>query len=227
MLDAATHLQEEITFGRTASVVVLADARDEPRLTASLSADQKAPYQVVSAGEALLGCDLVVVPCDRLAGAALDLALQQKAERAARYLVVVYGHGSARAVRKATERGVEGLVEACEADAALAATITAVLAGQTVVPRQLGAAREGRSLSFREKQILALVLRGYTNKQIGARLFLAESTVKSHLSSSFSKLGVQSRSAAVEQILDPHETLGVEIRRVVEQLETLPVTLAG
>ena len=43
---------------------------------------------------------------------------------------------------------------------------------------------------------------GFTNSEIGARMFLAESTVKSHLSSSYSKLGVRSRSEAVSLLLD-------------------------
>lgn len=227
MLDVAAQPREETSLGQMPRVVVLADAADDGGLAAALCVDRRAPYLTVGSEGAPPQCDVLVVRCERLAGAALDLALQQKAEHGARYLVVVYGHGSARAARRATDRGVGGLVEAHEADAALAATITAVLAGQTVVPSQRGAVGLGRSLSFREKQILALVLRGYTNKQIGARLYLAESTVKSHLSSSFSKLGVHSRSEAIEQILDPHETLGIEVRRVIEQFDDLPVTLAG
>ena len=44
---------------------------------------------------------------------------------------------------------------------------------------------------------------GLTNAQIAGKLFLAESTVKSHLSSSFTKLGVSSRYEAATLILDP------------------------
>jgi DNA-binding NarL/FixJ family response regulator len=49
---------------------------------------------------------------------------------------------------------------------------------------------------------------GCTNSQIGARLFLAESTVKSHLSSAYTKLGVRSRGEAVSLLLEPNGPRG-------------------
>jgi hypothetical protein len=55
---------------------------------------------------------------------------------------------------------------------------------------------------------------GYMNCQIAERLFLAESTVKSHLSSAFAKLGVRSRNEAVSLILDPNRGLGTGILTV-------------
>ena len=59
------------------------------------------------------------------------------------------------------------------------------------------------ALSAREKQVLALVVMGYMNCEIAERLFLAQSTVKSHLGSAYAKLGVRSRHEAAELILDP------------------------
>jgi DNA-binding NarL/FixJ family response regulator len=87
----------------------------------------------------------------------------------------------------------------------------AVIAGQICVPREYAAQIEPPSLSTREKQILGLVAMGYMNSEIAQRLFLAESTVKSHLSSAFSKLGVRSRNEAVRLILDPEGGLGLGI----------------
>ena len=52
------------------------------------------------------------------------------------------------------------------------------------------------SLTAQESQILALITEGLTNKQIGERLFLAEKTVKNHVTSVLSKLGVQRRTQA-------------------------------
>ncbi len=53
-----------------------------------------------------------------------------------------------------------------------------------------------RTLSVREREVLALIADGLSNRQIGARLSLAEKTVKNYVSSVLSKLGLQSRTQA-------------------------------
>ncbi|MEU6144569.1 response regulator transcription factor [Streptomyces sp. NPDC047081] len=51
-------------------------------------------------------------------------------------------------------------------------------------------------LTDREREILALIGEGLTNRQIGRRLFLAEKTVKNHISRLLAKLGVERRIQA-------------------------------
>ena len=51
-------------------------------------------------------------------------------------------------------------------------------------------------LTARERQVLALVAEGATNRQIGAALFMAEKTASVHVSRILSKLGVKSRTQA-------------------------------
>jgi DNA-binding CsgD family transcriptional regulator/tetratricopeptide (TPR) repeat protein len=51
------------------------------------------------------------------------------------------------------------------------------------------------TLSIREREIADLVASGMTNRQIAARLFLSEKTIESHLSKTFTKLGIASRAA--------------------------------
>ncbi|MEU6173745.1 response regulator transcription factor [Streptantibioticus parmotrematis] len=51
-------------------------------------------------------------------------------------------------------------------------------------------------LSPREREILALIGEGLTNRQIGERLFLSEKTVKNHISRLLAKLGVERRVQA-------------------------------
>src|SRR5471030_325761 len=64
------------------------------------------------------------------------------------------------------------------------------------------AARLAESLSFealteREAQVLALVVRGEPNKTIGRQLDISIGTVKSHIKSTYGKLGVTSRTQAI------------------------------
>ena len=51
-------------------------------------------------------------------------------------------------------------------------------------------------LTTQERRILELIGEGLTNRQIGERIFLAEKTVKNHVSSLLSKLGLQRRTQA-------------------------------
>jgi DNA-binding NarL/FixJ family response regulator len=51
-------------------------------------------------------------------------------------------------------------------------------------------------LTARERQVLALVAEGATNRQIGAALFMAEKTASVHVSRILAKLGVRSRTQA-------------------------------
>jgi DNA-binding CsgD family transcriptional regulator len=59
-----------------------------------------------------------------------------------------------------------------------------------------GTADDPFGLTARERQVLALVAEGATNRQIGAALFMAEKTASVHVSRILSKLGVSSRTQA-------------------------------
>jgi DNA-binding NarL/FixJ family response regulator len=125
-------------------------------------------------------------------------------------VVVVCASIQRREVRAALTAGAAGVVVYEELDESLGACLRAVSAGQACVPRGHWREIEPPVLSIREKQVLSLVVLGYMNRQIAERLFLAESTVKSHLSSAFGKLGVRSRSEAADLISGREAALGVQ-----------------
>ena len=113
----------------------------------------------------------------------------------------------------AIEAGAAGFVlKDCSAEELIAA-VRAVAGGgawfdPAVAPRLLShyrrmvapAAREAARLELltdREHEVLRLMARGATNAEIAASLLVAEATVKSHVGSIFTKLGVRDRAAAI------------------------------
>jgi DNA-binding CsgD family transcriptional regulator len=59
---------------------------------------------------------------------------------------------------------------------------------------------ESAELTAREREILAWVAQGKTNREIAELLWLAPSTVRKHLENVYAKLGVRTRTAAVAQV---------------------------
>jgi DNA-binding NarL/FixJ family response regulator len=62
-------------------------------------------------------------------------------------------------------------------------------------------APSGEELSERELEVLCLMAKGAANKEISAELNIAQSTVKTHITNIFQKLGVNDRTEAVTQAL--------------------------
>jgi DNA-binding NarL/FixJ family response regulator len=58
------------------------------------------------------------------------------------------------------------------------------------------------ALSAREREVLALVAKGTSNREIARELFISEATVKTHLTHLYTKLGVKDRAAAVAVAYD-------------------------
>ncbi len=124
-------------------------------------------------------------------------------------IVVVSPPATGTGVRRVLDAGAAAVVFEPEIETTLAITIMAVASGQSVVPRKLRASVERPAFSHRERQVLALVSRGLTNSEIAERLLLAQSTVKSHLSSAFTKLGIRSRKEVTALLLDPEQAQSV------------------
>ena len=73
--------------------------------------------------------------------------------------------------------------------------------GATGFDDELGR-QNGSGLSAREREVMSLIAGGDTNGEIATHLFLAEKTVKNHVRSIYSKLGVDSRTAAIAHWLE-------------------------
>jgi DNA-binding NarL/FixJ family response regulator len=145
------------------------------------------------------------------------VAIKHDGVRAARAafpdaLVIAILEDAARhRVRTALVEGADGVVVLDEVQQVLAATVEAARVGQLAVPKAVRTAMGRPVLSTREKQILGMVVLGFSNAEIAKKLVLSESTIKSHLSSAFHKLGVRSRTEAAEMILDSNSGIGTGI----------------
>jgi DNA-binding NarL/FixJ family response regulator len=153
-------------------------------------------------------CAIVVCACD--VSEPGELASLRRLRRLTRNanIVVVSPSTHASGVRRALDAGADGLVFESELETSLSPAMAAVAAGQTTVPRPVCRGLHKPAFSHRERQVLGYVAAGLTNSEIASSLFLSESTIKSHLSSAFAKLGVRSRKEAAMLVLDPDGGLG-------------------
>jgi DNA-binding NarL/FixJ family response regulator len=157
----------------------------------------------------LAGCPLevIVLAADlhRPSGLTALRALRRHAPAAR---VVVIGRDTkSTSTRQMLNAGADAFVPEKDAAEALAPAVRSVVAGLVCVPRATRRLVAKPAFSHRERQVLDLLVAGMTNAQIAERLYLSVSTVKSHLTSAFAKLGVRSRKDATAILLDPAEGL--------------------
>lgn len=153
--------------------------------------------------------EVTVIAATRSNKRLVDLVAETSRHSA--HVVVVCERFGSSASRLLLAAGAAGLVAQERAARSLVPTIEAVRAGQIAVPSRRALSGVQPGLSTREKQVMGLVALGFSNGEIASRLFVAESTVKSHLSSAFGKLGVRSRHEAVDLIVNPAFGLSIGI----------------
>lgn len=124
-------------------------------------------------------------------------------------ILVLTTYDTDSAILRAIEAGATGyLLKDTPAPQLLAALADAASGRTTLAPVAAAAlassmrAPRPEALTGRERDVLRLVAEGLSNGQIGARLSIAESTVKSHLLHAFAKLGVDDRTRAVTLALE-------------------------
>jgi len=124
-------------------------------------------------------------------------------------VLIVTSFGEHRTVVPAIRAGARGYVSKEVEPSALAAAIRAVAAGHVLLGPEVAAAllsgnasqtTEGAGadpqLTAREREVLDLIARGRSNREIARALTVSEKTVKTHVSSVLMKLGVADRTQA-------------------------------
>ena len=127
-------------------------------------------------------------------------------------VLVLSNYGSGDEVAAAVQAGARGYVVKDMPLARVLDAIRQVHTGALSIPPEVAcrmATRMLSQLSNREFEVLALVAKGRSNKEIAAALHLVEGTVKMHVTNILTKLGVADRTQAVV----------VAIKRGILQLE--------
>ena len=115
-------------------------------------------------------------------------------------VLVFSNYASGDEVYEALKAGAAGFVVKEMALERLLEAIRKVHAGEQYIPPEISTRMNGRvlsQLSTRELDVLRLVAKGLSNKEIGSELRVAEGTVKVHVKSILSKLGVSDRTQAI------------------------------
>jgi DNA-binding NarL/FixJ family response regulator len=155
--------------------------------------------------------DIILVELNLTGQPELDiLSSLVKASEGTR-LILVTGTSDSKVHQKAVEEGVVGVVYKTQPQEVLIKAIEKVYAGEVWLERSLIAnvlSRLSRNhsagkvdpetesitrLSEREKEVVRLIGKGLKNKRISTELYISETTVRHHLTSIYSKLGVSDR----------------------------------
>ncbi|HVD57928.1 MAG TPA: response regulator transcription factor [Thermoleophilaceae bacterium] len=188
------------------SVEVQANGSLRPRIVELLEADG---VKVVT-DSADPTADIRIVAVDISQPASMRHLRDWLSEGKTRPVLLVSPRCDPLGARRAIRAGADSLVLEQELEGALVPAVRAVAAGLTALPADLQNGVNELAFSYRERQVLRLAIDGHTNREIAGALFLAESTVKTHLSSAYGKLGAGGRKDAAAMVLDPDQGL-VEI----------------
>ncbi|MGC4888218.1 response regulator [Micromonospora sp. DT227] len=157
------------------------------------------------------GGDVDVVLMDLRFGAGLsgvDATAAITARPHAPRVLIVTTYDSDADTLPAIEAGATGYLLKDASPDELAAAVRAAAAGRTALAPAVADRLVNRlrtpdtALTRRETEVLGLVADGLSNQAVGRRLHLTEGTVKSHLSRIYTKLRVDSRTAAVAAAVD-------------------------
>lgn len=152
--------------------------------------------------------DIILLDLDMGGQSSLDILPELLAAGRAR-VIILTGVRDPEAHRQAVRLGAVGLVLKEHATEVLLKAIEKVQSGEVWLDRSMTANVLGElsrrqaiqdleapkiaTLTPREREVIALIGEGLRNREIGARLFITESTVRHHLTSIFDKLGLSDR----------------------------------
>jgi two-component system NarL family response regulator len=120
-------------------------------------------------------------------------------------IIVLTTYDGDEDIYRALQAGARGYLLKDMSGDDLMEAIRTVHAGRSRIPpavaQRLADRLGGPDLTARELEVLQLIVAGKSNKEIGRDLFISEATVKTHINSVLSKLGVSDRTQAATTAL--------------------------
>jgi DNA-binding NarL/FixJ family response regulator len=184
---------------------------DHPMVRFGLAAFINAQRSMKVIGEAATGEEAValfrkhqpdVVLMDlRLPGmSGVDAIRQIRSEYPQSRFVVMTTYEGDEDIYQALEAGAQAYLIKCMPGETLVDAILKVNSGLRVIPaavaKSLAARTPNSALTDRERDVLALIVKGKSNKEIASELGITEGTVKCHVNVILSRMGVSDRTQA-------------------------------
>ena len=131
-------------------------------------------------------------------------------------LVVVSGEEDSRKIKSALDSGALGFIPKAHNSQQMLSALKAILDGEIYIPDEIekqinnletrrppseassNGALKASGITKRQFEVLQLLAKGYSNKQIATTLFLTEHTVKAHISALFCALHANNRTECVQ-----------------------------
>ncbi len=145
--------------------------------------------------------DIVLLDLRMPKTSGLELLPEILAEKNPPKVIILSSFDYEEEIYRAAKAGASGYLMKDVTRDQLVQAIHAVAAGQLHFPKSIAeriAERDGRSgLSPREQDVLLMLSKGLTNKEIGHVLFISQFTVRNHVKHILEKLGASDRTEAV------------------------------
>lgn len=194
--------------------IVVADdhpvVRDGVAATLSAADGLEVVGQAASGPEAVdlvtaLEPDVVVMDLRMPGGNGVDAVRELRRRGSCTQVLVLTTYDTDADTVAAIEAGATGYLLKDAPSETLVASVRSTAAGEAVLSpavasrlaSHLRTPQRSAALSAREREVLALVAKGTSNRLIARELFVSEATVKTHLVHIYTKLGVADRAAAV------------------------------
>jgi len=131
----------------------------------------------------------------------IDTLLALKAMKAPARVIILTSFEMDENIYRAVQAGALGYLLKDTSQSQMLEAITTVHSGRRYIPSQIAARLAERmmrsNLTAREVEILEMLAKGLTNKQIGTALSISDNTVRNHVNSIMEKMEVSDRTEAV------------------------------